>query len=330
MLFSVYLTLLLVSGQHVYGNVVASSPRNQQQEPATAKGSVSLLGLEELSVRKTRRHIRSIGALASSLRAGHAQRLRISSRDTRHEQVAVLDVSLQRNNEATAGPHYPHAEEESKRQVDSYSPTSKHSVILVGEKDKLWNNIGLATGIIATLASCIVLGILFLWLSRRKQECRKGKVCQNFPVTGQSPVASIQRHELFVPGTPNPAWQPPPYHAFRHIEQQQPSGTTSVWMPHNVVSPIDSSDGSTPLSNWYVAQHSGKHSSSLDFPIQQPPASYHWQPPVELPATASLQAYHQTQLPSYGEASAGRIQYARFSWTENAEASYRPSERLKT
>ncbi|KAG6010818.1 hypothetical protein E4U21_004206 [Claviceps maximensis] len=288
MLFSIYLALLFVPGRHVYGYVVASSIRTQGHEPATNKDSVSSLTLERLGSRKTREHIRVIGAEATSLTAGDTPRLRTTSRETHHEhheQAAVPDISLRRN-EITAGPRYPHAEQvglprvsinaagrllnmpqdhtqKSKRQAESYLPTSRPSVILLEDKDKLWNSIALVAGIIATLASCIVLGILFLQLYRRKQDCSDDKACQEVPATEQSPVPctrfgdSMQSHELFVPGTPNPAWQLPMYHAYRHKEQQQRVDTSPTWVPHNVVSPIDSLDGSTTLGNWYVAEHLG-------------------------------------------------------------------------
>ncbi|KAG5952748.1 hypothetical protein E4U53_000018 [Claviceps sorghi] len=270
MLLPVHLALLFVPGRYVYGYVVASSIRSQGYEPAMAKHSVSLLGLERLSLRKTGQHIRGRDAAASSLTAGDAPTLKISSRETKHEKVAVLDVP-------TVGPRYSDAEQvglprvavagaersvkmlqdqmkASKRQAESYLPTSNPSVILLGAKDKLWDNIGLVTGIIATLAFCVVLGILFLVFSRRKQDCSQDEA-REVSSTGQPPhrsiksVASIQSHELFVPGTRNPTWQLPLCHAVRHKEQQRPLGANSIWMPHNVVSPIDSLDGSTRLSN---------------------------------------------------------------------------------
>ncbi|KAG5927982.1 hypothetical protein E4U42_001459 [Claviceps africana] len=328
MMLFVYLALPFVSGRYVYGYVVASSIRGQGYEPATAKHSVSLLGLEGLKSRKTGQHIRGLGAAASSLTANDAPPLQISSREIQHGEGTVLDVPSKRS-EATAGPRYSDAEQASRRQAESYLPASKPSLILVGAKDKLWDNIGLITGIIATLAFCIVLGILYLVFTRRKQDCSQGDACRDVSSTGQPPhrsiksVASIQSHEFFVPGTPNPTWQLPLYHAVRHKEQQQPSGTSPMWMPHNVVSPIDSLDGSAHLSNYHPSPI-----ESLQSPIQQPPASYHWQSPVELPATATA-AHDQTRLPTYGEASAGGRQWARFSWTQDAEAAYRPSERPK-
>ncbi|KAG6016170.1 hypothetical protein E4U43_004100 [Claviceps pusilla] len=308
MLFSVYLAMLFVSGRHVHSYVVASG---QQYEPARVKKWIWRFGLERLSLRKTRRYIRGIGAVATSLTACDAPRLRFSSRDTHHEQM-------------------PNYNSESKRQAESYLPTVGPSVILVGEKDKLWNNAGLVTGIIATLASCIVLGVLFLRLSRRKRVSNQGEACQDVSAVGQSPhrctqsVASIQSNELFVPGIPNPAWPLPSYCAASRKEQLQPRVTNSMWMPHSVVSPVDSLDGSTRLSNYHPSPI-----ESLDFPIQQPPASYHWQAPVELPATGSP-AHDHTQLPPYSEVGAEERQRMRFSWTADSETSYRPSEKLKS
>ena len=110
MLFSVYLTLLFVSARHVYGYVVASSIRNERYEPATATDSMPSLDLERLSLRKTRQHIRGIGAVAASLIGGDAPRLRISSRGSHDQRVTVLDVSLRRNH-AIARPRYSDAEQ---------------------------------------------------------------------------------------------------------------------------------------------------------------------------------------------------------------------------
>lgn len=58
-------------------------------------------------------------------------------------------------------------------------------------------------------------------------------------------------------------------------------------------------------------------------PVQRPPASYHRQAPVELPA---MPGPEQTPLPSYREAMPMDGQSPRFSWTQDAEACYRPSE----
>lgn len=93
MLFSVYLALLFVSGRHVHSYVVASG---QQYEPARVKKWIWRFGLERLSLRRTRQYIRGIGAVATSLTACDAPRLRFSSRDTHHEQIPVRDVLLRR------------------------------------------------------------------------------------------------------------------------------------------------------------------------------------------------------------------------------------------
>ncbi|KAG6068777.1 hypothetical protein E4U32_007642 [Claviceps aff. humidiphila group G2b] len=358
MLFAVFVPLLSVSARHVDGHVVAPSIRGQEYDPATVKDSVSTSGLEqELRLRRTRQqHMRGVGATASPYTAGDAPRLRISPRDTEDEPVTVVDISLRSLDEGVAGSRAIDPEQPLTPQAVTYLPTPSASAMLAAEKDKLWNTITLVTGICATIVSCIVLGVLFMWICRRKHHRRPRKDCHrhvSMSTTKKSlhrhtkSGASTQTHELAVPERPSPTWQLASYRAMSQKEQQawSRSPTWTRHHHHHIVSPIDSQDGSTPLRNLYVARmHPGNGNPSLPFQsataanlplshpspiesndivVQQPPASYHWQAPAELPAT-TRSADNPTFLPTYREASV-----VRFSWAQGAEASYRPSARLK-
>ncbi|KAG6042067.1 hypothetical protein E4U41_006188 [Claviceps citrina] len=188
--------------------------------------------------------------------------------------------------------------QDQQQQLDFDSRTPSPSLILVSDKDKPWNKIGLATGIIVALAACAVLtGVLFLWLlHRRKRNCARGKrgdrrdyspatqppspplppspppphphpQCTHRAALASTLTTASTRHELFVPDTPPyryPAWQqqqqqqkqPPPYYGFCH-EGPSPRPGNSTWMMNqNVISPIDSSDGLSPLSNYHDDQAS--------------------------------------------------------------------------
>ncbi|KAG6172310.1 hypothetical protein E4U51_007530 [Claviceps purpurea] len=329
MLFAVFVPLLSVSARHVDGHVVAPSIRGQGYDPMTVKDSVLPSSLEhELHLRRTRQqHMRRVGATASPYTAGDAPRLRISPRDTEDEPVAVVNISLRSLDEGVAGSRAIDPEQPLTPQAVSYLPTPSASVILAAEKDKLWNTITLVTGICATLVSCIALGVLFMWICRRKHHHRPRKDSHRHASTTKKSLhrhtksgASTQTHELIVPERPSPTWQLASYRAMSHKEQQawSSSPTWTRHHPHHIVSPIDSQDGSTPLRNFHPSPI-----ESNDIIIQQPPASYHWQAPAELPATTRSADEH-TSLPTYREASV-----VRFSWAQGAEASYRPSERLK-
>ncbi|KAG6204783.1 hypothetical protein E4U35_003128 [Claviceps purpurea] len=329
MLFAVFVPLLSVSARHVDGHVVAPSIRGQGYDPTTAKDSVLSSSLEhELHLRRTRQqHMRRVGATASPYTAGDAPRLRISPRDTEDEPVAVVNISLRSLDEGVAGSRAIDPEQPLTPQAVSYLPTPSASVILAAEKDKLWNTITLVTGICATLVSCIALGVLFMWICRRKHHHRPRKDSHRHVSTTKKSLhrhtksgASTQTHELIVPERPSPTWQLASYRAMSHKEQQawSSSPTWTRHHHHHIVSPIDSQDGSTPLRNFHPSPI-----ESNDIIIQQPPASYHWQAPAELPATTRSADEH-TSLPTYREASV-----VRFSWAQGAEASYRPSERLK-
>ncbi|KAG6141640.1 hypothetical protein E4U28_002963 [Claviceps purpurea] len=329
MLFAVFVPLLSVSARHVDGHVVAPSIRGQGYDPTTVKDSVLSSSLEhELHLRRTRQqHMRRVGATASPYTAGDAARLRISPRDTEDEPVAVVNISLRSLDEGVAGSRAIDPEQPLTPQAVSYLPTPSASVILAAEKDKLWNTITLVTGICATLVSCIALGVLFMWICRRKHHRRPRKDSHRHVSTTKKSLhrhtksgASTQTHELIVPERPSPTWQLASYRAMSHKEQQawSSSPTWTRHHHHHIVSPIDSQDGSTPLRNFHPSPI-----ESNDIIIQQPPASYHWQAPAELPATTRSADEH-TSLPTYREASV-----VRFSWAQGAEASYRPSERLK-
>ncbi|KAG6287564.1 hypothetical protein E4U46_004016 [Claviceps purpurea] len=329
MLFAVFVPLLSVSARHVDGHVVAPSIRGQGYDPTTVKDSVLSSSLEhELRLRRTRQqHMRRVGATASPYTAGDAPRLRISPRDTEDEPVAVVNISLRSLDEGVAGSRAIDPEQPLTPQAVSYLPTPSASVILAAEKDKLWNTITLVTGICATLVSCIALGVLFMWICRRKHHRRPRKDSHRHASTTKKSLhrhtksgASTQTHELIVPERPSPTWQLASYRAMSHKEQQawSSSPTWTRHHHHHIVSPIDSQDGSTPLRNFHPSPI-----ESNDIIIQQPPASYHWQAPAELPATTRSADEH-TSLPTYREASV-----VRFSWAQGAEASYRPSERLK-
>ncbi|KAG6052527.1 hypothetical protein E4U17_005701 [Claviceps sp. LM77 group G4] len=359
MLFAVFVPLLSVSARHVDGHVVAPSIRGQEYDPATVKDSVLSSSLEhELHLQRTRQqHMRGVGATTSPYTAGDVPGLRISPRDTEDEPVTVVNISLRSLDEGVAGSRAIDPEQPLTPQAVSYLPTPSASVILAAEKDKLWNTITLVTGICATLVSCIALGVLFMWICRRNHHRRSRKDCHRHVSTTKKSLhrhtksgASTQTHELAVPERPSPTWQLASYRAMSHKEQQAWSKSPTWTRPrhhhhHHIVSPIDSQDGSTPLRNLYVARvHPGNGNPSLPFQsatvanlplshpspiesndiiIQQPPASYHWQAPAELPATTRSADEH-TSLPTYKEASV-----VRFSWAQGAEASYRPSERLK-
>ncbi|CCE26566.1 uncharacterized protein CPUR_00034 [Claviceps purpurea 20.1] len=329
MLFAVFVPLLSVSARHVDGHVVAPSIRGQGYDTTTVKDSVLSSSLEhELHLRRTRQqHMRRVGATASPYTAGDAPRLRISPRDTEDEPVAVVNISLRSLDEGVAGSRAIDPEQPLTPQAVSYLPTPSASVILAAEKDKLWNTITLVTGICATLVSCIALGVLFMWICRRKHHRRPRKDSHRHASTTKKSLhrhtksgASTQTHELIVPERPSPTWQLASYRAMSHKEQQawSSSPTWTRHHHHHIVSPIDSQDGSTPLRNFHPSPI-----ESNDIIIQQPPASYHWQAPAELPATTRSADEH-TSLPTYREASV-----VRFSWAQGAEASYRPSERLK-
>ncbi|KAG6253781.1 hypothetical protein E4U24_008009 [Claviceps purpurea] len=329
MLFAVFVPLLSVSARHVDGHVVAPSIRGQGYDPTTVKDSVLSSSLEhKLHLRRTRQqHMRRVGATASPYTAGDAPRLRISPRDTEDEPVAVVNISLRSLDEGVAGSRAIDPEQPLTPQAVSYLPTPSASVILAAEKDKLWNTITLVIGICATLVSCIALGVLFMWICRRKHHHRPRKDSHRHVSTTKKSLhrhtksgASTQTHELIVPERPSPTWQLASYRAMSHKEQQawSSSPTWTRHHHHHIVSPIDSQDGSTPLRNFHPSPI-----ESNDIIIQQPPASYHWQAPAELPATTRSADEH-TSLPTYREASV-----VRFSWAQGAEASYRPSERLK-
>lgn len=319
MLFSAYLTMLFVSG-HVHGGYIAGMGiQHEQHETERLTESPSTDPVGSLPG-KTRRQLGGNGAAASSL-AADASSVK-ASRKVRRDDDVLFDRLYLRTNENAAEIRSDEPEQRGPKSQDaSYLPTPAASVVLIAaDKDRLWSNIGLVTGVIAALASCIVLICGFsLWLCSRKSNCRQGRFCQKTSATEQQHCTqSSPIHELFVPGGASyPPWQPPPYHTFRHEDQS--SGTNSTWMNHNVVSPIESQGGAAPLHNHQPSPIESQEAS----PVQRPPASYHRQAPVELPATPGPE---QTPLPSYREVMPMDGQSPRFSWTQDAEACYRPSE----